>query len=70
MRWLIDTLGGLYELAVLGFRTGFRLSGPYWRWRRETAFGADASRRPPWRQQIAAILEYGRWVYRMKRHRR
>jgi hypothetical protein len=68
MRWLLDTLGGLFELARLGVRTRFRLSGPYWRWRRETAFGADPSRRPPWRQQLHAILEYGRWVHRMRRH--
>ncbi|MCP3904231.1 MAG: hypothetical protein GY715_11420 [Planctomycetes bacterium] len=69
MRFLIDTLGGLWELALLGARTGFRIRGPYWRWRIETAFGSDPGRRPPRRQRVHAVLEYARWIYRMKRGR-
>ena len=67
MKWIIETIGGLFELAMLALRTGFRFSGPYWRWRLETAFGADPARRPPRRQRLHAALEYGRWVWRMKR---
>lgn len=67
MRWLTDTIGGLWELLRLGWITRFRFRGPYWRWRMETAFGSDVSRRPPRRQMIHAVLDYGRWVHRMRR---
>ncbi len=63
----IEILGGLWELFLLGLRTGFRFRGPYWRWRMETAFGTDPSLRPSRRQRLGAILAYGRWVYRIKR---
>ena len=69
MRWVVETLGGLWELFLLGCRSRFRLSGPYWRWRMETAFGADPARWPPRRQRLLATLEYARWIYRMKRRR-
>jgi hypothetical protein len=69
MRALFDTLGGLWELMLMALRTRFRMAGPYWRWRMETAFGADPRRRPPRRQRLRAVLDYGRWVYRMKRGR-
>ena len=69
MRWFIDTMGGLCVLLVLAARSGFRLRGPYWRWRAETAFGPDRAKWPPTRQRLAATLAYGRWVYRMKRGR-
>jgi hypothetical protein len=66
---IIDTLGGLWELLLLGVKTRFRLRGPYWRWRYETAFGTDASRMPTPRQRRRAMLAYGIWVYRIKRGR-
>ena len=69
LRRAIDTLGGLWELLLLGARSGFRLGGPYWRWRRETAFGGDPERRPSRGERLRAVLDYGRWVYRMKRGR-
>jgi hypothetical protein len=69
MRWLVETIGGLWELLLLGFRTRFRFSGPYWRWRIETAFGGDPAQHPPKRQRLHAVLDYARWVYRMKRGR-
>ena len=69
MRRLLDTLGGLWELMRLGARSRFRLGSAYWRWRYETAFGNDPAARPPRRQHIGALLDYGRWVYRMKRKR-
>ena len=67
-RWL-ETLGGLWELLLLAARSRFRMGGAYWRWRRETAFGTDPARRPPRRERLRAVLDYGRWVYRMKRGR-
>ena len=70
MRWMIETIGGLWELLRLAFKTRFRLRGKYWRWRFETAFGNDPSRMPPRRERLRAMLEYGRWVYRMRRVRR
>ena len=64
---VMDTLGGIWQLALLAARSGFRLRGRYWRWRHETAFGHDPAGRPgPW-QRVRATLEYGRWVHRMKR---
>lgn len=66
MARFIETLGGLWELASLAARHGTRLRGPYWRWRSETAFGTDPARRPPRREMIRMLLEYGRWVWRMK----
>lgn len=66
MRHLLDTLGGLYQLARLAFITRFRFRGPYWRWRLHTAFGAHPPSRP---QMLASILEYGRWIHRTRRAR-
>ncbi len=66
MRWLIDTLGGIYELARLGAISGFKLRGPYWQWRLHTAFGRGY---PPRGELIASFLDYGRWVYRSRRGR-
>ena len=66
---VVDTLGGLWELGVLAVRSRFRLRGPYWQWRHETAFGARAAARPTRWRRVLAVLGYGRWVYRMKRGR-
>ncbi len=66
MRWFLDTLGGLYQLARLGVVTGFRFKGPYWTWRLHTAFGRGY---PPRGEMFCAMLEYGRWVHRMRRMR-
>lgn len=63
MRWLFDTLGGLYQLARLGVLTRFRFRGPYWQWRLHTAFGRGY---PPRRELLRSILDYGRWMHRMK----
>jgi hypothetical protein len=68
MRRTIETIGGMCALFMLAARSGFRLrSSAYWRWRDETAFGHDPSKRPPLLERLRATLEYGRWVYRMKR---
>jgi hypothetical protein len=69
MRGIVDTLGGLWELLLLAWKTRFRLRGAYWRWRYETAFGRDPAHMPSRRERIRAMLDYGRWVYRIKRGR-
>ena len=69
MQRVVETVGGVWELFLLAVKSRFRLRGPYWRWRFETAFGTDPSARPPRRQRLRAVLDYGRWVYRMKRGR-
>ncbi len=67
---LLETLGGLAALCRLAAACGFRFRGRYWRWRLETAFGSDPADWPPRRERLGAILDYGRWVYRMRRRRR
>lgn len=67
MRWLIDTLGGLCELARLAILSRFRFAGAYWQWRLHTAFGRGY---PSSRAELArSVLDYGRWVYRARRGR-
>ncbi len=63
--WIVDTLWALYELARLGVVTRFNFRGKYWTWRWQTAMGSNPtiSRTERWR----AMLEYGRWVARMRR---
>ncbi len=67
MRRLVEILGGLWELLLLAVRSRFRMRGAYWRWRAETAFGRDPAAHPPFGKRLRAVLDYGRWVYRMKR---
>lgn len=62
-----ESIGGLWELALIAARSRMRFSGAYWRWRMETAFGSDPAAMPTRRARLGAILAYGRWVYRMKR---
>jgi hypothetical protein len=61
MRWLLDTLGGMYQLLRLAALSGFRFRGAYWSWRMHTAFGRGY---PPKGELIASILAYGRWMHR------
>lgn len=64
---VIDTLGGLYELARLACITRCRFRGPYWRWRMETAFGRGL---PHSRSELLrSLLHYGVWCYRTRRSR-
>ena len=67
MARLLDTLGGIWELMRIAVRSRFRLRSSYWRWRAETAFGADLAQRPPFRERMRALLDYARWVHRMKK---
>ncbi|MFG0253139.1 MAG: hypothetical protein ACF8NJ_09730 [Phycisphaerales bacterium JB038] len=64
MSALVETIGGVYELARLGVLSRFRFKGRYWQWRLETAFGRGFPRR--W-ELLVSTLEYGRWCYRMRR---
>ena len=66
---LTELVGGLRELILLGVRSRFRMRGAYWRWRAETAFGSDPATRPRFGQRVRMVLDYGAWVYRMKRLR-
>ena len=67
MRALIETVGGLWCLMRLAIQSRFRLRGPYWRWRMETAFGHQPERSPSRWTRWRAVIDYGRWVYRMRR---
>jgi hypothetical protein len=64
MMRLLDTLGGVWELFRLGCLSRFRFSGAYWTWRMHTAFGRGHPPRPEMRH---AVLEYARWMFRMRR---
>lgn len=60
-----ETLGGLYQLLRLAIVSRFRLRGAYWSWRTQTAFGRGwpHGRLARWH----AIMDYARWVHRMRR---
>ena len=61
----MNTLCGIFELVRLAWISRFRLKGPYWVWRTQTAFGRGV---PADRVELLrSILEYGRWVHRMRR---
>jgi hypothetical protein len=65
MRWLLDTIGGIWQLARLGVITRFRFRGDYWSWRMQTAFGRGM---PATRAELArSVLDYGRWMHRVRR---
>lgn len=46
--------------------TRFRLKGPYWTWRLNTAFGSHPPKRA---ERFHAALDYARWAHRMRRLR-
>jgi hypothetical protein len=64
---LAESLGGLWALLVLAIKSRFRMGNAYWRWRSETAFGHKPGQQLSGWQRFRAVMEYGRWVYRMKR---
>ncbi len=55
-----------WNLFLLGCKTGFKLNGPYWTWRRETGFGVDPAKMPSAAERRHAMLEYGAWVGQMR----
>lgn len=65
MQFLIDTIGGLYELARQVCLTRGNLRGKYWSWRRYTAMGPGPT--IPRHEHRRAMLEYGRWIWRLRR---
>jgi hypothetical protein len=69
MQAVLDTIGGIWQLLGLGLRGGLKPGSAYWQWRRETAFGSDPDAMPPRRERWRAMLDYGRWVHRMKHGR-
>lgn len=60
----LDLLRGVYELVRLGVLTRFRFSGSYWTWRLHTAFGRGY---PPRTELVRSVIDYGRWMGRMRR---
>ncbi len=66
MRMIRETFGALLALARLGCRGALNRRNRYWQWRRETAFGPFAVTPG---QRRRAVLDYGRWVFRMRRFR-
>lgn len=65
-RFVFDALLGFLRL---GIATRFRVRGPYWRWRMETAFGLDPALRPSRARMIRLAFEYAAWTTRMRRLR-
>ncbi len=61
------TLRALYELARLAVITRFRMKGAYWQWRTTTALGPEGLAALPAVERRRAVLEYGKWVARMRR---
>ena len=61
------TLDALWQLARLAVLSKMKLRGAYWKWRRDTAFGTNASTMPSRAARFKAILEYGAWVGQMRR---
>lgn len=66
MRFVLDTLGGCWRMFCLLCITRFRLKGPYWSWRMNTAFGSHPPKRA---ERLHAAFEYARWTHRMRRLR-
>lgn len=75
MTWIREFVGALYELARLAVLSRGRFRGAYWSWRLHTAFGRGypTGRWPGrWGERgaiVHSVLDYGRWVYRMRRMR-
>lgn len=63
----VETIGGIWELFLLAAKSRFRMRSSYWRWRYETAFGHDPDRHTTRRERLHALIEYGKWVHRMKK---
>lgn len=64
MRVLMETVGGIWQLAKLAMVSKCRFGGAYWKWRGYTAFGRGYPGRG---ELIRGVLEYGRWMHRMSR---
>jgi hypothetical protein len=67
IRGVLETLGGLYELARLALISRFRFRGQYWSWRLHTAFGRGYPARRA--ELVRGVLAYGRWIWRTRHGR-
>lgn len=67
MQTLRNLIPGILGLLHLGFATRFRIRGPYWRWRMETALGADRTAWPSRGDRFRSILAYGAWARRIRK---
>jgi len=61
----VETLAGCWQLLRLLILSRFRIRGRYWHWRQETAFGRGMPRNRL--ETIKALLEYGRWMARVRK---
>lgn len=68
MRHVLLTLAAGWELLRLGFVTGFKFKGPYWRWRMHTAFGRGMPEGGTW-GLVKSVVEYGKWVHQQRMSR-
>jgi hypothetical protein len=57
--------GAVLALLRLGVATNFNFDGAYWKWRWQTAWGNGE--KPKGREKLRAMMEYARWVARMRR---
>jgi hypothetical protein len=64
LRTLIDSIGGVYELARLAVLTRCDFHGPYWTWRLHTAFGNSPINRG---EAARSVLKYARWIRHQRR---
>lgn len=64
--YLAAMVRAMWNLFLLGCKAGFNTSNPYWKWRKETAFGSDPARMPSAAEQRRAMIEYGEWVGHMR----
>ena len=67
MQTLRNLIPGFLGLLHLGFATRFRIRGAYWRWRMETALGADRDTWPSAGERLRSILAYGAWARRLRK---
>jgi hypothetical protein len=66
--YIIDTIGALWVLASLAFRSKFNFSSPYWNWRMNTAFPqGKVPQNTESKRRLA--FEYARWAFRIRRLR-
>jgi hypothetical protein len=59
------TLAALFQLLRLALITRGNFRGKYWSWRMHTALGPNHGKTRG--ELIAAALEYGRWIARLRK---
>lgn len=56
----------IYELPRMAITARFRVRGPYYAWRWETAFGRGV---PPRGELLRGLVEYAAWAHRIRKGR-